>query len=96
MINVDKPPHGISSAVHKTFKNTVAPAFEDPDAKANWDENVLGANPYEAMVNFNAYYIEFETSDKKTKQLDAFRKESTNAGIVLKLIAKMNELTADS
>ena len=95
-INIDKAPNGIALAVHKTFKNTVAPAFQDPDGKANWDESVLGANPYEAMVNFNAYYIEFENAGEKTKHLDAFRKESTSVGIVSKLIGKMNELTADS
>ena len=96
LINVDRAPHGVALAVHKTFKNTVAPAFEDPDAKANWNEDVLGENPYEAMLCFNAYYMEFENADKKTKHLDAFRRESTSAGIVSKLVAKMNELTADS
>lgn len=88
----DKPPVGIALAVYKTFKNVVLPAFQDPAGKAVWDVAVLGETVLDAMTTLNEYYTDLTNTNDKAKLLDAFRKESTNVGIITKLADKIKQL----
>lgn len=87
----DKCPGGIAMAVHKTFKSVIEPAFKDANGKAEWDEDVLGEDPLEAMKMFNGHYDKMDRADK-TKYLDAFRKETTSDQIIHKLVETMKFL----
>ena len=87
-------PAKIEKAVHKTFKSIVVPAFEDDDGFDEWDPDILGTDPVEAMEKFNEDYAKYASGAARSKVLDSWRKESSNAEIVKKLIEQMNDFAA--
>ena len=60
--------------------------------KAKWDSDVLGDTVAEAMTIYNGYYGDFGSSGDKGKELDLFRKKTTSAAIIEKLVERVKEL----